>query len=92
MDPYAAISEGTLLLTCRPPKAGAVVDALAQAGIQSTIVGEVLPPERGLSLAISGGREVPLVHPRVDPFWAAFGKAMAGDKAGRGTWNVKRET
>lgn len=80
MDPYAAISEGTLLLTCRPHKADAVISALKAEAIQASIVGEVLPQERGMSMSTPAGDQ-PLVHPRVDPFWAAFGKAMAEQQA-----------
>ncbi len=77
MDPYASISEGTLLLTCRSHKAGAVLAALAERGIAATVVGEVTPASDGLRL-VARGEERPLEHPRVDPFWAAFGRAMAG--------------
>jgi hydrogenase expression/formation protein HypE len=76
MDPYAAISEGTLLLTCRPEKADAVVRALAAKGIVGSIVGEALPADRGTTVT-ENGTDRPLVHPRVDPFWNAFGQAMA---------------
>jgi len=76
MNPYAAISEGTLILTVRPHKADALLAALAAKGIAASVVGEVVPAERGLTLVVDG-EERPLVHPRVDPFWAAFGRAMA---------------
>lgn len=71
-----AISEGTLLLTCRPEKADAVVRALAAKGIVGSVGGEMLPAERGMTVT-EGGTDRPLVHPRVDPFWNAFGQAMA---------------
>lgn len=76
IDPYTSISEGTLLLTCRPHKADEVVRALQSAGILTAIIGEVLPAEMGCRIA-AGGTTVTLEHPRVDPFWAAFGKAAA---------------
>src|SRR5947209_3996558 len=76
MDPYAAISEGTLLLTCRPEKADAVVRALAAKGIVGAIVGETLPADRGM-IVTENGADRALIHPRVDPFWNAFGQAMA---------------
>ncbi len=76
MDPYAAISEGTLLLTCRPHKADAVLAALSSAHIAASIVGEVTPASEGVRLVV-GGQEQPLEHPRVDPFWGAFGAAMS---------------
>lgn len=75
MDPYIAISEGTLLLTCRPHKVDAVIAALATRNIAAAIVGETLPVERGVTLRGRNGGEHPLVHPRVDPFWAAFSRA-----------------
>ncbi len=74
-DPFAAISEGTLIITCRPHKAEAVVAALAAKNITSSIVGELTAPEKGMVL-IDHGRETPLVHPIVDPFWNAFSKAL----------------
>lgn len=76
MNPYAAISEGTLIITCRPEKAGAVLARLEDAGISATQVGEITPPEEGIRL-VRDGREEPLEHPRVDPFWDAFARALA---------------
>lgn len=80
IDPYSSISEGTLLLTCRPHKADEVVRVLAGKGIASSIVGEVTPQEQGVKV-FEGGRSRVLEHPRVDPFWPAFGKAIAGASA-----------
>jgi hydrogenase maturation factor len=76
MDPYSAISEGTLLLTCRPAQAQAVLRRLEAAGITASRVGEVVPAGQGVRL-VEGGRERPLAHPRVDPFWEAYGKALS---------------
>ena len=76
IDPYSAISEGTLIITCRPHKAEAVVAVLAGKGIISSIVGELTPAGQGMTL-VEGGRETPLVHPIVDPFWRAFYDAAA---------------
>lgn len=84
MDPYAAISEGTLIITVRPHKAEAVVAALAEKGIAASIVGEVVPRDEGCVL-VSNGSSEPLEHPRVDPFWAAFGRAMAEGEEGKGS-------
>jgi len=80
MDPYAAISEGTLLLTCRPHRADAVLAALSSAHIAASSVGEVIPAAEGVRVVV-GGQERPLEHPRVDPFWGAFGAAMAAATA-----------
>lgn len=75
VDPYSSISEGTLILTCRPRKADEVVERLAESGIASTIVGEVVPFEKGVAYT-EGDRTVQLEHPRVDPFWAAFDREI----------------
>jgi hydrogenase expression/formation protein HypE len=70
-DPYAAISEGTLIITVRPHKAEAVVDKLRGEGISASVAGELLPAKKGMVL-VENGTEKPLNHPRVDPFWKAF--------------------
>jgi hydrogenase maturation factor len=80
IDPYSSISEGTLLLTCRPHKAAEVVRVLADKGIAASAVGEVTPQEQGM-VVHEGTSTRPLVHPRVDPFWAAFNEAIATGKA-----------
>lgn len=76
IDPYSAISEGTLIITVRPHKADDVLRALSSKGIEASVVGEVVPPDRGMTY-VEAGIEKPLHHPRVDPFWEAFGRALA---------------
>ena len=80
MDPYAAISEGTLIATVVPERASAFVEALADAGIDAAVVGEVTDASAGCVLETRDG-ERPLEHPGLDPFWAAFG-TWASDAAG----------
>jgi hydrogenase expression/formation protein HypE len=76
IDPYASISEGTLIMSCRPHKAGAVVEALTKKGIKASVVGALTAPEKGMIL-VDRGVEKKLVHPIVDPFWKAFYDALA---------------
>ena len=71
IDPYSSISEGSLVISCRPHKAQKVVDILAGKGIRSSIVGELTDSRKGMVL-VEGGKEKKLVHPIVDPFWKAF--------------------
>ncbi len=75
IDPYASISEGTLIISCREHRAQAVVDTLAKRGIKASIVGELTKPEKGMIL-VEGGKEKKLEHPIVDPFWKAFYNAL----------------
>ncbi|MGD1117935.1 MAG: AIR synthase family protein [Dehalococcoidales bacterium] len=71
IDPYASISEGTLIIACKPHKADAIVKALARNNIKSSVVGELTPQEKGMVL-VENGKERKLEHPIVDPFWRAF--------------------
>ncbi len=75
IDPYASISEGTLVIACREHKAQKVVGALTQKHIKSSIVGELTELGRGMVL-VEGGREKKLEHPIIDPFWRAFYDAL----------------
>ncbi|MFH1087531.1 MAG: AIR synthase family protein [Chloroflexota bacterium] len=75
IDPYASISEGTLIITCREHKAAKVVEALSRKAINASIVGELTGPEKGMVL-VQKGEEGKLVHPIVDPFWKAFYDAL----------------
>ncbi len=75
IDPYSSISEGTLIIACRKHKSQAVVAELNSRHISCSIVGEFTTPEQGPVL-VENGREVPLQHPGVDPFWKAFYQAL----------------
>lgn len=74
-DPYAAISEGTLILSCRPHRSSAVVQALKNSGIPASVAGELTPTSSGM-IVVSEGREKSFEHPRVDPFWEAFYQSL----------------
>jgi len=76
IDPYASISEGTLVITCKKAVTGRVVSRLAERGILAAAIGETCPEEDGITL-LADGKESALEHPRVDPFWRAFGEALA---------------
>ena len=76
IDPYACISEGTLVITCKPHASSRIVGALREASIPASVVGELLGEGEGITI-VEGGAERPLEHPGADPFWPAFGKAIA---------------
>jgi len=75
IDPYASISEGTLIIACREHKAREIVTALTQKGIASSIVGELVDSKQGMIL-IEQEREKKLEHPVIDPFWKVFYDAL----------------
>ena len=76
IDAFSSISEGTLIVACKKQKTGEVLSRLEGKGIVAAAIGETLPEDHGITL-VESGRETPLEHPRVDPFWKAFGQAMA---------------
>ena len=61
--------------TSEVDRLGGVAMALAQKGIPASIVGELTAADKGMVL-VEGGREKPLEHPIVDPFWRAFYGAL----------------
>ncbi|MBU0605694.1 MAG: AIR synthase family protein [Candidatus Omnitrophica bacterium] len=71
IDPYAAISEGTLLATVKKSKAKYVIAALEEEGIPCSIAGEAVPKHKGMHVYAAGLKRR-LVHPEVDPFWIRF--------------------
>jgi len=78
IDPYASISEET---HCFLPTAESRSrpEALIPKWHQSSIVGELIDPKKGMILVEKWQREK-TEHPIVDPFWRAFYDAM--QKAG----------
>lgn len=74
-DSYAAISEGTLILSCRPETSPAIISILTDNNIPASVTGELLPKNEGLKV-IDQGIEKEFLHPRVDPFWKAFYQAL----------------
>jgi len=75
IDPYASISEGTLIISCREHKARDILKTLNRESIKASIVGEFTEPGLGMVL-VRDDREEKLEHPIVDPFWKAFYEAL----------------
>jgi hydrogenase maturation factor len=73
IDPYKSISEGTLIAMVRPKRAAKVLDVLRKKRIPAADIGEVT--RKGMVL-VESGRETPLAHPIVDPFWNAYFRAL----------------
>ena len=71
IDPYKAISEGTLLATVNKKKAKNVVNALNDESIPASIAGEVTEEKRGINIIEKSGKRK-LEHPKIDPFWGKF--------------------
>ncbi len=79
IDPYIAISEGTLLATAKKERSGDVIAALKKEGIQASIVGEAVSEKEGINI-IKEGKKHRLEHPKVDPFWGKFEEYLKKSK------------
>ena len=76
IDPYKAISEGTLVAAVRPSAVDDVLAALGAEGIPASVVGELTPAGNAVEVIDDRGRH-PLEHPEVDPFWIRFEEYLA---------------
>lgn len=82
VDPYAAISEGTLIATVKPDKARAAVESLKSKGIEAAVIGEVTSGGGVvLEKRNGGGMDIPI--PERDPFWPLFFKTLELARGGR---------
>ncbi|MDD1661269.1 MAG: AIR synthase family protein [Methanomicrobiales archaeon] len=72
IDPVAAIAEGSLIITAEAGRAGRILEALAGAGIASSVIGTVTGDKRNRVMKRRDGTEVPLRVPDQDPFWPVF--------------------
>jgi len=72
IDPYKAISEGTLVLTVRPDNVTEVINALGRRGIEAMAIGEVTKLKEGRKVISEKYGEFELEFPEEDPFWKAF--------------------
>ncbi len=77
LNPYEVISEGTLVLTVDPEKAGAVLTAYKNAGLPAAVIGKVVPRAEGCRWAEFDGKVTELLPPQVDLFWEVFFGALA---------------
>jgi hydrogenase expression/formation protein HypE len=74
-DPWAAISEGTLLMAVSPGSEKEIMRVLNETGIDCWKLGEIL--DEGKASGIKrGGEEQKLTEPEADPFWDLFFKGV----------------
>ncbi|TKJ42631.1 hypothetical protein CEE36_06940 [candidate division TA06 bacterium B3_TA06] len=77
MQSEISISEGTLILAVKEKHWQAFSKHMAARNTPITEIGRFMKASDGI-MVIRGGKREPLKHPRVDPFWSAFDRAMKG--------------
>jgi hydrogenase expression/formation protein HypE len=79
IDPLSAIAEGSLLITVRSSHSEKVLNRLAEEGIESSLIGNVLKNSKKRVIRRRDGKAVPLAIPEQDPFWPAFFRGLESD-------------
>jgi len=60
LDPLGVIASGSLLISAAEDRSQAIVDRLAEAGIDATLIGEVVPADQGCRMRSADGTSRPL--------------------------------
>jgi hydrogenase expression/formation protein HypE len=79
IDPYTSLSEGSLVISCKPSKVNRVISALLSSGIKAAVVGELTPSRKGIMALDGEGEKFPVRYPVTDPYWRAY---YGGKKSG----------
>jgi hydrogenase maturation factor len=74
VDPFASISEGTLIATVRRGLEDRALELLRSRGIEAAVIGEVVEG-KGVYL-VDDGSERLIRQPEQDPFWPLFFRAL----------------
>jgi hydrogenase maturation factor len=79
LDPLALLASGSLLVALYPDDVARAVDALARAGIETAVVGELRPAEEGMVLVRNGGAQpMPVIERDELARWESESAASAG--------------
>ncbi|MFP3286223.1 MAG: AIR synthase family protein [Acidilobus sp.] len=74
VDPFASISEGTLIAAVRRGLEDRALELLRSRGIEAAVIGKVVEG-KGVYL-VDEGSERPIRQPEQDPFWPLFFRAL----------------
>lgn len=75
IDPWASLSEGSLIIACGPSKTSRLLNKLRTKGIGSDVIGHTT--SRGKSVFATTGRQRSRVlYPRADPYWKVYWKGI----------------
>lgn len=75
IDPLVSLSEGSLLLACRPFATDRVLSRLASKGIPSQLIGKLSSKFKGCRGVTSNGTRI-LRYPSADPYWKAYTRGI----------------
>jgi len=76
LDPLVTLSEGALLLTCRPDRTDEVLRRLSRQKVRGYPIGKVGERKRGALLLSGKGATKTYVPPRFDPYWEVYARGV----------------
>jgi hydrogenase maturation factor len=76
LDPLYCIGAGSMLMAVEKGKESSLIRELAESGIQSGIIGQLIPAREGRSIVTRERKSVSLNYPEKDPYWDAFYQAL----------------
>lgn len=79
IDTLEAISEGTLVGTVSAEDADKVIAALNNAGIDASVIGDVVPESEGRTIHRLDGSIRELAIPAQDPFWPKYFEGLSNE-------------
>jgi len=74
IDPLISLSEGSLVITCKPYRTSKVLGKLNAARIESRVIGQLSSKTRYVYGSNGKGR-IRIRYPKSDPYWKAYWKA-----------------
>ena len=74
INPLSSLSEGSLIIACRPSKTGRLIARLREVRIESNVIGR-LTESRVFCGVDSKGTKRTIGYPRFDPYWRAYWRA-----------------
>ena len=75
LDYRRIIGSGSMLIAVKPHRASRLIDALAEEGIPSAIIGK-FSDEAGVFYSLENDQKVRIEQDEQDPYWAAFFEAL----------------
>lgn len=76
VDPLTSLSEGSLIVACKPEETTSLLKRLRSKRIRSEVIGR-LTKQTGVAVGISKRGRVRLRYPKYDPYWRAYWKAKS---------------
>ena len=71
IDPLISLSEGSLVVACKPARSSAILHKLKEAGVRASVVGRLTREHRYWGFDRKGAKRT-LHYPKLDPYWRAY--------------------